>query len=64
MKDREYLQEMAYIFAEKEDAENKELRELDQLRKPAKIIIVNHNGKKYRKLPKSYINSFSFYRNS
>jgi len=45
MKDREYLQEMAYIMAEKEDLEQKELRELDRItiRKPAKIKILKEN---------------------
>ncbi len=42
MKDREYLQEMAYIEAEKEDWEQKEIRELDMIsvRKPGKIKIL------------------------
>jgi hypothetical protein len=59
MKDREYLQEMAYIAAEKEDLEQKELRELDQLRKPAKIIIQYHDGKRYRKLNRFNLNPVS-----
>jgi len=61
MKDREYLQEMAYIEAEKEDMAQKELRELDRLRKPAKIIIEYRDGTKYRKLNRRFINTFQIH---
>lgn len=40
MKDREYLQEMAYIEAEKEYFEQKEIEQLDKIRLPAKITIL------------------------
>lgn len=42
-KDREYYQELAYLEAEKEFQERKELEEYDQYtQKPAKILIQKH----------------------
>lgn len=64
IKDKEYFQELAYLEAEKEEMFRKEMRELDQARKPAKIIIEYKNGKKYRKLNKSDFNTFSVHRNT
>ena len=58
MKDREYLQEMAYIEAEREDLEQRELRELDRIsgRKPAKIKVFKETKYGRKEISKLAVN--------